>query len=128
MHGEGDRTIPCAHSKSLFQKLKTNRKAPEDNTSNEWLLLIPEADHNDIPAIIASPSSELRKKIKGILDFMYLAKKMEKRNSKGDLKKKYKQEPIDVQQIFQNIRINQIGTWKKNEQTETTKKKAETGS
>lgn len=125
MHGESDRIIPCAHSKSLFQKLKASRKPPTDDTSNEWLILIPEADHNDIPSIIASPHCELRKKIKGILDFMYVAKKMEKRNAKGDLKEKYNQEPDALKRIFKGVRINHIGALKKDGLLESINNKKE---
>ena len=110
IHGESDRIIPCSHSKSLYQKLKTMRKSVDKSTSNEWLILIPEADHNDIPFIIANPLSELNKKIKGILDFMYLAKKMEKRHAKADLAMKYKKEPADLKQLFKKVRINYIGS------------------
>ena len=111
IHGESDSVINCSHGKSLYQKLKLTRKSADDNSSNEWLILIPEADHNDIPSIIANPLGELKKKLKGILDFMYLSKKMEKRNAKDDLALKYKQESLYLKEIFKNVRVNCVGAW-----------------
>lgn len=113
IHGGNDQIIPSSHAQSLFDKLKTCRDKPvSDDSNNEWLIIVPDADHNDIPTYITNPFSNLRKKVKSILDFMHVAKKMERRKAQDSLQNKFNEDCIMLKKIFSDIRVNDVGTWR----------------
>lgn len=114
MHGERDRVVPCCHSRSLFEKLRTERVSEaNDDAGSEWLFTLPGADHNDIPALFADPESDLSAKVKKIMEFMYLDKRIAWKEAKGLPKNKFVEESLLLKKLFADIRINDVGTCRK---------------
>ena len=114
LHGGEDRIIPSCHSQCLYNQLKKSRKLPTlDNSSDEWLIIVSGADHNDIPSVFENNSAPLKKKVKSIMDFMYVSRKVQLKRGPVNIAVVHKEEQLILKKHFESVRVNATGLWHK---------------